>query len=179
MQTATLSEARKLGLKFYSPTQPCKNGHLVQRRVITRACTECERAAVRKKFKSGYYSDWLEKNKDDQQKKSQIRGRSRYAKNRERIRENNNRWRLENMGVWASYKAKHRASKLSATPQWLSAIHLKEIKTIYKTAKDFCMEVDHIIPLQGKNVCGLHVPWNLQILTKSANASKHNKVVYG
>jgi len=38
-------------------------------------------------------------------------------------------------------------------------------------------EVDHIIPIKGKNVSGLHVPWNLQILTKSKNAKKRNRVI--
>ena len=39
------------------------------------------------------------------------------------------------------------------------------------------MEVDHIIPLNSDKVCGLHVPWNLQIITKTKNIKKSNKLL--
>lgn len=52
----------------------------------------------------------------------------------------------------------------------------KEITEIYKNCPEG-YEVDHIMPLQGNNICGLHVPWNLQYLEKSENRKKSNKVI--
>lgn len=73
------------------------------------------------------------------------------------------------------------SAKLNATPDWLTQKDINEIKEFYELAQELSwlsespLEVDHIIPLQGKNVSGLHVPWNLQILPKSMNLSKGNK----
>jgi ATPase subunit of ABC transporter with duplicated ATPase domains len=76
--------------------------------------------------------------------------------------------------------AKRGAKKLMATPPWLTEKHHAQMENIYKVAIKVSEttgkphDVDHIVPLQGKNVCGLHVPWNLAILPASLNRSKGN-----
>ena len=60
---------------------------------------------------------------------------------------------------------------------------LSKIKSIYKLARVLSKKtgvqyvVDHIIPLQGVNVSGLHVPWNLQVITRTENSIKYNKLI--
>jgi len=100
---------------------------------------------------------------------------------KERMALNGKKWRENKPHLHAAKEARRRARKLSATPPWLSGPQVAHIKRTYKLAK--IMEsitgdkyhVDHIVPLQGKNVCGLHVPWNLQVLPASSNISKSNK----
>jgi acyl-CoA reductase-like NAD-dependent aldehyde dehydrogenase len=70
--------------------------------------------------------------------------------------------------------------KKNACPLWLTERHKKEIENFYWLTQDLRVitgenyEVDHIIPLQGKQVCGLHVPWNLQVLPSNLNRKKSN-----
>ncbi len=95
--------------------------------------------------------------------------------NPHKVKQYNNKCRQQNPGVYKAIRAKRRAAKLNATPTWLTEQHKKLIQHIYKNCpKGF--EVDHIIPLQGKEVRGLHVPWNLQYLPKEVNRRKSNKV---
>lgn len=83
---------------------------------------------------------------------------------------------------WAvnAKEAKRKASQRNATPPWLTKEHLAQIKDVYRGAKEmetvfpWKQEVDHIVPIRGKTVSGLHVPWNLQILSARENASKSN-----
>lgn len=95
----------------------------------------------------------------------------------------NSKWKKKNPGKWAAIAAKYRAAKMQRTPRWLTKAHLAEIEEFYILAHELSwlsespLVVDHIIPLQGKNVSGLHVPWNLQILPKNVNCSKGNKVL--
>ena len=77
-------------------------------------------------------------------------------------------------------EAKRRFQKHKATPNWLSEKHLQQIEDVYWLCKDLKSvsgedyHVDHIIPLKNKSVCGLHVPWNLQVLPSDINISKSN-----
>lgn len=73
-----------------------------------------------------------------------------------------------------TYQALRRSIKLRAVPKWSN---LKKIKEKYKNCpKGY--HVDHYFPLQGENVCGLHVENNLQYLPASKNISKGNKLIY-
>jgi len=81
-----------------------------------------------------------------------------------------------------SRKAALRRTKiLVQTPPWLTKEQRDDIINIYQAAAARTLhtniqhEVDHIVPLRGENVSGLHVPWNLQILTKQENLQKSNK----
>lgn len=78
-------------------------------------------------------------------------------------------------------KAKYRSIKLQATPRWLTKDDFKKIEDFYTEARKLSLQtgvqyhVDHIAPLRGNLICGLHVPWNLQILTAKENRLKRNK----
>jgi len=94
----------------------------------------------------------------------------------------NSNYRKNNAGKINAATAKRRAAKLLATPKWLTAEQLKEIEQFYILAKELetlnnvKYHVDHIVPLQGLNVSGLHVPWNLQVIKAHDNISKGNKL---
>jgi hypothetical protein len=102
--------------------------------------------------------------------------------NLEKVKSTNGDYKKNNPGKIRALRSKRRAQKLNATPKWLTKEQLLEIETFYIEAVRLTKEtgikhvVDHIIPLQGKNVRGLHVPWNLQILTESKNCSKGNRL---
>ena len=70
--------------------------------------------------------------------------------------------------------AKYKAAKLQRIPVWMTKDELNMMRLFYiKCPQGF--DVDHIVPLQGRNVSGLHVLSNLQYLTKEENGRKANK----
>ena len=89
-------------------------------------------------------------------------------------------WAKNNPGANTARNKLHETNKKHRTPPWITKDQKKEIDSIYRRAKSLtektgvAYHVDHIIPLQGKLVSGLHVPENLQILPASLNISKSN-----
>lgn len=106
--------------------------------------------------------------------------RERYWVNKDQANLANAAYRKANPGICRAIKAKRRAAKLQRTPKWLTVEDLLTIRKIYEDARRIEKEtgvkhhVDHIYPLQGRKVSGLHVPGNLQILTAAQNLKKHN-----
>lgn len=107
------------------------------------------------------------------------------AKNPEKIKNRGRNWRLENPHLNAAKETHRRASKLKRTPSWLSEDDLWIMKEIYKLSSlrseltGVPHHVDHIIPLQGKLVSGLHVPLNLQVIPAVENLKKNSSYCTG
>lgn len=84
-------------------------------------------------------------------------------------------WRKDNKGKILANSKIRKLSALKAIPKWAN---LRRIKSIYMACADKPgFQVDHIIPILGKNVCGLHVENNLRIITKLDNLEKSNKLL--
>lgn len=98
--------------------------------------------------------------------------------NREYCSQLTREWAKNNPSKASAHASKRRAKLLNATPVWAD---FAAIQVEYDLA-DWCSKttgikyhVDHIVPLQGKTVCGLHVPNNLQVIPAKDNHVKHNK----
>lgn len=79
---------------------------------------------------------------------------------------------------YVAARARRRAAQESATPTWLTAIDKAMIQEMYDVSEARYIQtgikhhVDHIVPINGKGVAGMHVPWNLQVITAHENLSK-------
>jgi len=97
------------------------------------------------------------------------------GENKERLNNYLKDWLKANPGKAYSYILERRMMKAQATPLWADD---ELLELVYAEAAHRGLRVDHIVPVQGRNVCGLHVYYNTQLLTQSENSSKGNRWPY-
>ena len=180
-------DAMEQGLKRYYTGKPCKHGHVSERFVLQNRCVDCKTIHNETVVKK-----WHDTNKEKVniiKKQYKTRNRDKYLeqkkkfydKNKDVWREYARQWREANPEKILVSRAKRRADEIKRTPFWLTENDYTEIRNMYRLAIAKTNEtgirwhVDHIIPLRGKNVSGLHVPQNLRVITATENMMKSNK----
>jgi len=110
--------------------------------------------------------------------KAKLRSSKHYQENLKEIATYGRQYRLKYPEKNCAKSNKYRAGGLSRTPKCLSELQLDHIKLFYEASMQMTKEtgiqfhVDHIVPLKGKIVSGLHVPWNLRVIPAEENLKK-------
>lgn len=173
-------------------------------RYVSGACVGCARDSIKAarianpelaKVHFQKRNDRVKNTPELLEKKRQSNAKYR-AKNKEKIAASINVWRLENKPLLREYvkrckakkpeivranTAKRRAARIQRTPAWLTEDDFWMISQAYEIAElrtklfGFVWHVDHVIPLQGRVVSGLHTPYNLQVVPWIENIKKGNK----
>jgi hypothetical protein len=143
---------------------------------LSSRCISCKKlyAPRSKEYKRKYYKNNLDKARDARRRHQQA--------HREEYRRRNSAYDKLHKPERAARENFRRAQKLLATPKWLTQAQKDEMIQLYKLREQLSLEkgiiyhVDHIYPLISKDVCGLHVPWNLQVIPATDNLKKSNRV---
>ena len=179
---ATRKLALTKGESQYFTGRACVRGHVAPRRAHTGECLTC---------RAEHLVKWRQKNPNKVRQHNQTqyerfadkliaRTRQYYADNTEMCREKSRQYQKKNLHLYAKIKAKRKAAELKRTPAWLTEDDHWLMEQAYEIAMrrskllGVQFHVDHIIPLQGKTVSGLHVPLNLRVIPAKLNRAKSN-----
>lgn len=186
----TRADAKAQGAAYYFTGEPCKHGHIAPRKTKG-ACVEClklewqrgnetraEYFRAYNKSEAGQKAkrDYYDRNRDEVIARAQARDTA-------KVTEYKTAYKQRNPDLYKELVSMRRRRFRQATPKWLSDEQKMEIRLKYRLAIELSRRtgvrhaVDHVVPLQGDNVCGLHVPWNLEVITQDENLKKSNKLV--
>jgi 5-methylcytosine-specific restriction endonuclease McrA len=186
----TRAEAKATGAKYYFTGEPCKHGHIAPRKTKG-ACVECLKVEWEKgnQTRAEYFRQYNQSEAGQKAKREYYernkgavvaRAQARPDTDKRRYKKNH---KVANPDMYKELVSLRRRRFRQATPKWLTAEQRMEIRLKYRLAIELSRAtgirhaVDHIVPLQGEEVCGLHVPWNLQVIPQEENLKKYNKLV--
>lgn len=182
----TRAKAKATGATHYFTGKPCTRGHIALRSTKGN-CVECNK------------EDWRADN--DRRKllpkteAAKAAGRRYYKKNRELViaraqartpeekRAYKKKYHERNPEQRKAQTSLRKRRHREATPPWITADQKKVMRSLYLDAQHMTKitgeryVVDHIVPLLSEEVCGLHIPWNLRVITQEENLKKSNKFV--
>jgi hypothetical protein len=172
--------ALKNGDSHYYTGKPCKHGHLDKRFTSCKSCVVCvkEKYLARKQKMPDVYRKYGRDHYAANAEKISAKHRAYVSCNKDKILAGKKAYRDANPEKVAYEAALRRSTVQRKTPSWLTMDDLWIIKEVYALAKlrtemtGFKWHVDHIIPLRGKTVSGLHVPTNLQVIPAKVNLKK-------
>jgi len=187
---STREEAKKTGSKYYFTGQPCKHGHIALRKTKG-SCLDCLKVEWEKgnETRAEYFKQY------NQSEASQKAKREYYERNKEQViaraaarppeqrRLHREKYKTQNPELYKALNSVRKRRHKNATPKWITAEQKLAMRALYLKAQELTKiagqryVVDHIIPLISESVCGLHVPWNLRVITQEENLKKSNKVV--
>lgn len=180
--------AMAIGAKYYFTGEPCKHGHVAPRKTKG-VCVECVKAEAKASAerRADYFRAYSQSEAGQQAKKEY------YKRNRDAViaraqarpaeekRAYKNRYKKQNPERYKTLVSVRRRRFRNASPPWLTREQKSEMRKLYQMAITMTKTtgekyvVDHIVPLRCSAVCGLHVPWNLRVMTHAENLKKSNK----
>ena len=186
----TRQEAMATGAKYYFTGEPCKHGHIAPRKTKG-SCVECLKVEWEKanETRAEYFREYNKseagqkaKRKYYEANKDAVIAKAR-TRNKNKVSEYKAAYKERNPELYKEFVNMRRRRFRQATPKWLTEKDRMEIRLKYRLALEMTKAtgvkyaVDHEIPLFGENVCGLHVPWNLRVMTQEENLRKANKLI--
>lgn len=182
----TRKEAKEQGAKYYYTGEPCARGHIALRKTKG-SCVEC--------VKEDWKIDNEKRKEKPKSEASKAAGRRYYERNKEAVKARANarpkhevtsykkKYKEENPELYKALASVRKRRHRAATPPWVTAEQKLIMRKLYLQAMDLTKitgeryVVDHIVPLISPEVCGLHVPWNLRVITQEENLKKSNKLL--